>query len=41
MKNVAKYEKIVDKEVLECYYNICKYYKVDTTIISNFLMEII
>ena len=36
MKDVVKYEKIVDEIVLKCYYNICKYYNKDIKIIEIF-----
>ena len=37
MRDVVKYEKIVDENVLKCYYNICKYYKKDVELIRMFL----
>ena len=37
MKNVAKYEKIVDEKVLKCYYNICRYYDIEKKIVNKFL----
>ena len=37
MRDVVKYKKIVDEIVLKCYYNICKYYNQDITLIEIFL----
>lgn len=37
MRDVIKYEKIVDEKVLKCYYNICRYYNKDIELIGIFL----
>lgn len=37
MRDVVKYEKIVDEKVLKCYYNICRYYNIEEKIIGKFL----
>ena len=29
MRDVVKFEKIVDEKVLKCYYNICRYYNIE------------
>ena len=36
MKDVVKYEKIVDEKVLKCFCSICKYYNRDIKIINEF-----
>lgn len=36
-KNVVKEEKMIDEKVLECYYNICRYYNKDIKIINKYL----
>lgn len=37
MKDVVEDKKIVDKKVLRCYYNICKYYNQNIKLIEIFL----
>lgn len=37
LMNEVKNEKIIDKEVLDCYYNICKYYDNEQEVIIKYL----
>ena len=38
-KNVVKEEKMIDEKVLECYYNICRYYNKKDTLIRDFIRK--
>lgn len=37
LMNEVKNETVVDKEVINCCYNICRYYNLDLKIVSNYI----
>lgn len=39
VEDVVKNERIIDEKVLKCYYNICRYYNKEDTLIRDFIRK--